>query len=144
MQADRIKVIVAVVLCVIAVISVMNGMGLFSKTETPQDGIFSDGLESLDISRYAVLTRTALRSSYESWSRNPFVSTEIIPKEAELHKLSGIIWDEKNPIAIINNEIVSVGDRIGEALVTRIERTRVMIKLKDAEDELIIVEGDAE
>jgi len=55
----------------------------------------------------------------------PAVSAEeISPSDLTLY---GIIWDKDNPIAIINEEIVKTGDKIGASTVARIEENCVVL-----------------
>ena len=42
--------------------------------------------------------------------------------------LQGIIWDKKKPQAIVNNELVTIGDMVDGALITSINETRVSLK----------------
>ena len=41
--------------------------------------------------------------------------------------LNGILWDEKNPQAIINNTIVGVGDEVGGSIVLEITQDKVIL-----------------
>jgi len=41
--------------------------------------------------------------------------------------LTGIIWNEQDPKAIINNEIVGVGDEVGEEIVIEITPNSVIL-----------------
>ena len=41
--------------------------------------------------------------------------------------LSGIVWDEAGPIAIINNEIFGVGDVIEGNTIVEIKKDRVIL-----------------
>jgi hypothetical protein len=44
--------------------------------------------------------------------------------------LEGIFWTEDNPAAIINDEIVEAGKRVGLLRVVSVERTHVVVELK--------------
>jgi hypothetical protein len=64
------------------------------------------------------------------WGRDPFYPVNIrggadVASELELN---GIIWDEKNPYAIINDEVLIEGDRIEGYDVVRIEEKRVILR----------------
>lgn len=41
--------------------------------------------------------------------------------------LDGILWDPRMPSAIINNQVVCVGDRVGPWQVTEIKKDQVML-----------------
>jgi len=89
------------------------------------------------------ITISAQESKYafKPTDRNPFsplISKNgvlLIPREVDLGGLNlrGIIYSEKDPVAIINGEVVERGDSIGEYLVLEIERKKVILKKGDQE-----------
>ena len=42
-------------------------------------------------------------------------------------KLEGVFWDEEDPMAIINGQVVRQGTRIGNARVVRINRDSSLV-----------------
>lgn len=66
-----------------------------------------------------------LKSSYSSWGRNPFAPGGA--KDISGMILKGIIWDEKAPVAIINEKIVRKGDEIEGKKVIEIEKDKVIL-----------------
>jgi len=50
--------------------------------------------------------------------------------------LQGIIWDEEEPLAIINNKILMTGDRIMDITLAMIEKDQVVLTYKDYRKEL--------
>ncbi|MFH1504664.1 MAG: hypothetical protein ABIH08_04695 [Candidatus Omnitrophota bacterium] len=50
--------------------------------------------------------------------------------------LSGIIWDEQNPKAIINGEIIGIGEEIGSNKIIKIEQNKVILSDGSSEFEL--------
>jgi hypothetical protein len=44
-----------------------------------------------------------------------------------------VVWNSSQPQAIVNDTVVSVGDAVGEARVTRIEKEGVTLALGDRE-----------
>jgi hypothetical protein len=42
--------------------------------------------------------------------------------------LSGILWDKVKPLAVINNNVVKVGDKVGGGVVAEIKQDRVVLK----------------
>ena len=74
--------------------------------------------------------------AFKPTDRNPFsplVSKSgvlLIPHEVDLGGLNlrGIIYSEKDPVAIINDEVVEKGDNIGEYLVLEIEKKKVILR----------------
>lgn len=66
------------------------------------------------------------KTSYGSWGGNPFVlqlSSRTITKLV----LNGIVWDKVTPRAIISNDIVRIGDKIGNNTVVDIKQDRVIL-----------------
>ncbi len=75
--------------------------------------------------------------------RDPFsMRTIAATKETSSHgiRLSGILWDEDSPRAVINEEILKVGDKISGSTVTSIEKDRVV--LSDAKGSFDLKIGD--
>ena len=71
----------------------------------------------------------------ESWGENPFLAdrgargpavTEE-PSSKDLIVLNGILWDPRTPSAILNNRVVSPGERLGEWKVLEIQKDRVIL-----------------
>lgn len=73
------------------------------------------------------LERTAKRSEVVVSSRNPFTMEAVAFQRLGPMTLNGIVWDEKNPKAVINDRIVGVGEVIGGRKVVKIEQTRVVL-----------------
>jgi len=81
------------------------------------------------------------RYAFSKTDRDPFsplVSKSgvlLIPREVDLGGLAvkGIIYFKESPVAIINDEIVGIGENIGEYLVLEIEEKRVILKKGDQE-----------
>lgn len=63
------------------------------------------------------------------FGRDPFSKQPIVTSDSSqaLH-LSGILWDEANPTAVINDEIVAVGSEIEGRRVTEITKNRVILE----------------
>lgn len=60
------------------------------------------------------------------------------PSKSKLedYKLEGIVWNAKNPAAMINDRIVEEGKKLGSLLVKKIEKTFVVVELDGREYEL--------
>ena len=63
--------------------------------------------------------------------RDPFSAMPIADKNppsptADI-ALSGVLWDEANPLAIINNKVVKTGDRVGGCSVVKIKQDSVVL-----------------
>ena len=60
-----------------------------------------------------------------SFNRDPF---NPLPQENEVHYgLQGILWEQAIPMAIINNEVVKVGDKVEKATVVDIRKDAVFL-----------------
>ena len=118
------KLVLVVLLTLLAVSSLLYGILTPSKmrrgSSAPQTQNAPAVQPQLPVERHAK------KSSFIIWGRNPFslkntnVSTPV---------LNGIAWDEKAPRAIINDQIVGVGDMIGKNKVVAIAPNSV--KLND-------------
>ena len=63
------------------------------------------------------------------WGRDPFLLDASNTKEqgTEDLALSGIMPDKQNPCAIINNEVVKLGDKVGGMTVIEINESNVVL-----------------
>jgi hypothetical protein len=68
--------------------------------------------------------RHAKKTNFTEWGRDPFLPKGAAPSASGL---TGIIWDEKSPKALINDAIVGVGDKVGNNTVVKIEKDRVIL-----------------
>ena len=120
------KLIILIVLGIAAVFSLIYGIVAPAKTRKNmplgQEAIHQgEKIESQNI----VLSpqRRAKKTKFSSWGRNPF-----LPKSATAESgLTGIIWNEDNPKAIINDEIVAIGDKIDGKTVIDIKQDRIIL-----------------
>ena len=127
MQDKNKKVIILIILVIIAVFSIMHNLRAPYRGES---GATSDSGALTNIAGdIADLARTVKRSGFDTWKRSPFIPTDVAAREVPTLALSGIFWDEKKPTAIIDDEIVTVGSRIGDAVVVDIQKG--FVKLND-------------
>lgn len=84
----------------------------------------------------AVLKRSRGKSAYTMWGRNPFILGRLGAAVASELSLDGIVWDEESPYAIINDEIVKVGDEIAGNKVIDIKVDSVTLSDGSREYEL--------
>jgi hypothetical protein len=120
MQDNKKKVIILIVLVIIAVFSIMRNLRAPYRGES---GITSgSGALTNTAGDIADLARTVKRSGFDTWKRSPFIPTVVAAREVPTLALSGIFWDKKKPTAIIDDEIVTVGSRIGDAVVVDIQK----------------------
>ncbi len=66
----------------------------------------------------------------QGWGRDPFSSGANTPEDIEFEGLvvNGIMWDKDNPLAIINDDVVKVGDKLGDLKVVEITKTSVILE----------------
>lgn len=124
------KLIILAILGILAIFSLIYGIVASPKTRrSPQ-------VRELDIQpeREVYLTekpiltqRVAKRTNYASWSRNPFTLQKTSSKAFKGLILDGIIWDKEKPMALINGEIVKIGDSVSANLVVDIKQDRVIL-----------------
>ena len=84
----------------------------------------------------------------EEGLRDPFAfgSMEVVPVPATVarpkqSRLIGVLWDAKNPLAVIDGEPVSVGQQVRGWRVIAIQPNRVVIQRGDRKETLMT--GDA-
>lgn len=73
------------------------------------------------------------------WVRCPFCGKLYIDSGGGVVSLSGILWDENDPKAVMNDEIVGVGDKVSKYTVISIDRNTVIIS-DGAKDIKILLE----
>jgi hypothetical protein len=67
--------------------------------------------------------------------RDPFTGISFVTVE-KAETLSGILWSQEHPLAIINEAIVKIGDKVGASIVTDIRQDRVILSDGAKETEL--------
>lgn len=86
-----------------------------------------------------------------SWGKSPFYmaslstmqkNTQVISQTKSLTWiLSGIVFNKTSPTAIINKRPVKIGQTIDQAIVTEIDKEKVIIKHKNKEITLTVSKG---
>jgi hypothetical protein len=69
--------------------------------------------------------------------RDPFYKTPIAVSSQET-RLSGIVWANVNPVAIINDTVVRVGDKVDGKTVVRILKDRVVLNDGTKDSEMLL------
>lgn len=130
------KLVILIVLGVLAVISLSYGIVAPPKRKSASS---SDSQEAslqpaAGISGKVVVSgsegfipakRERARSSFNSWKRSPFVPQSLSGNKSLV--LNGILWDQKDPKAIINDKIVGVGDTVAKHRVIEIKKDQVIL-----------------
>lgn len=71
--------------------------------------------------------RQKSRTKYKTWGRNPFTSARISASGVTGLWLGGIIYNAQGGYALINNQIVHVGDEVNGNRIVDIKRDRVIL-----------------
>lgn len=83
------------------------------------------------VSSQILTARTETESEVKNdWGRDPFSFTTSGMFDAGLEGLvlNGIVWDIHEPYAIINNDVVKPGDKVGGMTVIEITETNVVLE----------------
>lgn len=124
------RVIIAVILCIGAVISLIYGItaGPTKAQKRPSGEAVSNQDMVVSARRIVPTKRKAAKTEFNSWGRNPF-TLEKAPAEAGGGlALNGILWDDKKPLAIINNDVIGIGGKVGENTIVDIKKDSVILK----------------
>lgn len=121
------KVIILIVLSIFAVISLIYGIVVSPKGRAVKvHTVAAENLPQVSSPELVFSQRRAKRSKFTSWERNPFTLEENKGDTSDL-KLSGILWDENNSQAIINEEVLGKGGKIGEFEIIDIQKDKVTL-----------------
>ena len=130
------KLVILIVLSIFAVISLIYGIVASSKGKVKKaPTVTGENLQQASSQELVFSERRAKRSKFTSWKRNPFTLQKTSSKAFKGLVLSGIMWDKGKPLAIINGEIVKIGDNVSGNIVVDIKQDRVILNdgIKDFE-----------
>lgn len=141
MDKKKQKLIITGVLLVVMVL--MAGRALFGgkKGGAPSQALSSQPSVSIETMaanmaflasiRQSETSRLAQETEWEKpWGRDPFSFSLVAGKAAAIEGnfvLSGIVWDQKQPLAIINQVLLKASDSIDGCLVKEIHRSSVTL-----------------
>ena len=133
------KIIILIILGIVAVISLFYGIFAPSKARRNIIPEPTSSLQELTVKKgTAYLTRNAKKTAYSSWSRDPFSTSPAPIKGYGGLTLGGIMWDKKNPMAIINDNIVKIGDTVSGNTVVDIKQDKVILNDGSKDIELLL------
>jgi hypothetical protein len=128
------KLIALIILSIGAVISLIYGITTPSKIRRDiarESNVVvsrSDEGAGTAVGRVIYTKRYREKTTFRSWGRNPFIEKgSPAAQDTPRLTLNGIVWDKESPTAIINGEIVGVGDKIGKITVVSIRKTTVTL-----------------
>jgi len=97
-----------------------------SVSNSMQKNAVSFDLAALSQSRSQKKAKTA----YTEWGQNPFM----LKRAPKALNIEGIMWDEKNPKAIINGDIVGIGENIESKTIIDIKPNSVIFVGDDGKE----------
>lgn len=132
MDKKRIEIIATVILIIIFILAWANAFKIIKK-RAPAKANASLEVQVSKVSAHiipaAAKTVPAEGVGLEDydWIRDPFSGKIYSGKEEIVDlRLSGIVWDEKNPSALVNGEVVQENDTVGPYKVIKIYRDKVV------------------
>ena len=136
------KLIVLIILGIAAVFSLIYGITASPKgkgARAAKPAITREAETIQPVKKLVLKERHAVKTMFTSWGRSPFIQKKIPEKiqetiqekppvsESLILTLNGIIWNEKNPMAFINNILLSKGGKIGTNTIVDIKRNSVIL-----------------
>lgn len=143
MDKKRIQIIATAVLAIIFILVWANAFKVFKSkaaTKAPAAPAITPPSIPFKAKQESSAETPKKEESKETlgWGRCPF-SGKVYTSRQEgpvSLKLSGIIWDSKNPLAMINERVVKVGDTIAGNTVVEIKHDRVILNNGSSDFEL--------
>lgn len=146
MDKNKIQIMVTVVLVVVLILVSINSFNRIKRKLPPKSSPKAMPAETSElqpvsapaVSEQERQTKYAQVASME-WMRDPFHGKIYLSAKGDIDlKISGILWDEKKPSAIISDKIVNEGDTIGKYTVIKIEKESVILNDGVKNVELVI------
>lgn len=137
MEKKRIEIIVVSVLGIFLVVLLISTLGGKKKKMPEQKEESEEVIEEMIVPaafRPGPAAPTGETTYAEpadlDWGRDPFTKVHTVMKKSKKHLLilSAVIWDEKEPHAIINNEVVVTGEEIDGYRVKKINNNNVVLE----------------
>lgn len=140
MDKKRIEVTITAILIVVFILAWANTFKFLRKKAKTVSAPSSSALSTQAASALITARGITAKASEEvipeknlEWGRCPFCGKIYSGQEGgpiDL-KLTGIVWDEKKPQALINNLILKEGDSIGHFRVIKIFKDKVQLSSDD-------------
>ena len=135
-KKDKIQLGITGVLVIVLVVFLIRA---FEKGKRPAPVKVKEFVADQSVKEPGLYTRLEQEIKKMDFKRDPFSRQSLsdLEESQDLH-LSGILWDEVNPTAIINDEIVAVGSRIQGGRVVDIRKDKVILEEGDYHIELVL------
>lgn len=146
-QKDKIKFGISAVLVILLLLAIINSGKAIRRAGRRRKKILYE-----QVSGPGILAQKPIRQ--DAWlykrleeetkdlalQRDPFTLTRITKTKDSPSglALTGIVWDEQAPRAIINDRIVGVADTVGSDIIIEIEPDRVILTGNSGDFELIL------
>jgi hypothetical protein len=104
-------------LSVVIMLASLNAIAGVQKSAEPLSGLNMEDFE-------------ASAGKSPKWESNPFVKYGDAPATKQMI-LYGIVWNESKALALINSDVVKVGDKVGTSQVVAIEKAKVILRNSD-------------
>jgi len=98
----------------------LASLSAFSGVQKPAEPLSGLNLEDFEASA----------GKTPQWESNPFVKYGDAPATKQMI-LYGIVYNETKSLALINSDVVKVGDKVGSSQVVAIEKTKVILRNSD-------------
>ena len=124
------KILILIIVSIAAFFSLLYGILTPSKIKrqimSRTSAVSREGQRPVTPIQSALMEdRGTARSEYQSWGRDPF-SPSAINRAVDM-ELNGILWDTEAPQAIINEDIVGIGDRVRGNIIVDITQDTVIL-----------------
>lgn len=133
-KKDKIQLGITGVLVIILLFFLMRAPG---KGKRPAPVKAKELATDQNVKEPGLYTRLEQEIKKMDFKRDPFSKQSFSdPEESQGLYLSGILWDEGNPTAIINDEIVAVGGKINGKKIVAIRKNKVILEADGQTTEL--------
>jgi len=125
-KKDKIQLGITGVLVIVLVVFLIRA---FEKGKRPAPVKVKEFVADQSVKEPGLYTRLEQEIKKMDFKRDPFSrqSFSDLEESQDLH-LSGILWDEVNPSAIINDQIITVGGEINGKKVVEIKKNKVTLE----------------
>jgi len=134
MDKKRIEIIATSAMVLVLIIAWVNSVGAIRKRGAPKAAVVSSAVVSTEEMAKIVLTPQKKDKPTElltQWGRDPF-SGKVYTTASRAEglgdlKVEGVIWDKKNPLAMINGRVLKKGDNFKGNVIVDIKENSVIL-----------------
>lgn len=131
MKKNTVEIVITSILAIILIIAVVNIFKTKKKISSKRIAKVV-ATEEAQPQKKIVTTKKTFKALEDrakdlKWERDPFVYKPRSIKLTEGFRLEGIVWDEEDPKAVINGNILSIGDKIDGKEIVDIRKDGVTL-----------------